>query len=161
MLKALVICYSLEGHTLTIAQTLKKELNIDLLEIKPAKEIKSIGFSKYIIGGGQVMFKKKPTLASIDVDLSLYDTIILGSPIWAGTFTPPIRTLLEKGILKDKNIAFFYTHQGGANKAELKAKKSILKYNKFISALSLRDVGKQTDVCKQQAVSWGKNILNT
>jgi flavodoxin len=92
MSKALVLCYSFEGYTLQMANYIKDALQIEVIEIKPLNELKTKGFYKYIWGGRQVVFKKKPELSPIDVDFDLYDTIFIGSPIWAGTYAPPIRT---------------------------------------------------------------------
>jgi flavodoxin len=157
--KALVLCYSFEGNTLNIAKAISAALQIDLYEIKPVKELKSTGFSKFIWGGRQVVLQKKPELLPITIDLSTYDLVFLGSPIWVGTFAPAIKTLLEDGLLHDKKIAYFYTHEGGAKNASEKGKKSIEKYNQFIGSISLLDVMKQPDVCKDEAVKWATQIL--
>jgi multimeric flavodoxin WrbA len=45
--------------------------------------------------------KIKPKLEPINVDFQAFDVIFLGSPIWAGTYAPPIKTLLEDGIFKE------------------------------------------------------------
>ncbi|ETP71201.1 hypothetical protein UYO_2851 [Lachnospiraceae bacterium JC7] len=37
---------------------------------------------------------EKPELEAYDLDVSAYDEIIFGFPVWAGTFTPPLRTFI-------------------------------------------------------------------
>ncbi|MDD3122527.1 MAG: hypothetical protein PHC62_03305 [Candidatus Izemoplasmatales bacterium] len=158
--KALVLCYSFEGNTFKIAKAISAALQIDLYEIKPVKDLKSTGFSKFIWGGRQVILQKKPELLPITIDLSIYDTVFLGSPIWVGTFAPTIKTLLEDGLLHDKKIAYFYTHEGGAKNAAEKGKESVEKYNEFIGSIGLLNVMKQVDVCTKEAISWAKHIID-
>jgi flavodoxin len=159
MSKALVLCYSFEGYTLQMANFIKEALQIEIIEIKPSNELKTKGFYKYIWGGRQVIFKKKPELKPIQVDFDLYDTIFIGSPIWAGTYAPPIRTLLEDGLLKNKKIAYFYTHEGGASKASIRGKQTIEIHNKFIGSLSILNKASMLDQNKNEIILWSKKML--
>ncbi|BCR35144.1 flavodoxin family protein [Mariniplasma anaerobium] len=159
MSKALVLCYSFEGFTLQMANFIKEALQIEVIEIKPLNELKTKGFYKYIWGGRQVVLKKKPELSPLDVDFDLYDTIFIGSPIWAGTYAPPIRTLLEDGMLKGKKIAYFYTHEGGASKAASRAKQTIEIHNKFIGSLSILNKVALLDQNKDEIIAWSKSML--
>lgn len=139
MSKKLVIYYSLEGHTKKVAEFIASLTQADICELKPKKEIKSSGFSKYFWGGSQVFMAKSPELMPMDINFDEYDEIYLGTPIWAWTFAPPIRTILEGDYLKNKDIYYFYTHGGGPGKAEEKSVEEISKNNKFISAMSIFD----------------------
>jgi flavodoxin len=159
MSKALVLCYSFEGYTLQMANDIKDALQIEVLEIKPLNELKTKGFYKYIWGGRQVVFKKKPELSPLDVDFNLYDTIFIGSPIWAGTYAPPIRTLLEDGMLKIKKIAYFYTHEGGASKAALRGQQAIDIHNKFIGSLSILNKVSKLEDNRNEIIAWAKSML--
>lgn len=159
MTKSLILFYSFEGNTKKVAEYLSKELDISYEQIKPVNDLKSKGFSKYPIGGSQVIFKKKPELMSIKVDLEKYNTIFLGSPIWAGNVTPAIRTLLETGILKGKKILFFYTHDGGPGSAENKIEKMVNLNNVLISSYGLTRVKDGLEPLKQDILSWSKRTL--
>ena len=50
------------------------------------------------------------------VDLSKYDTIIIGSPVWWYTITPVIRTFLKQHSLEGKTIIPFETNAGWLGK---------------------------------------------
>ncbi|MGO1469562.1 MAG: flavodoxin family protein [Tissierella sp.] len=158
MSKSIILFYSFEGSTKKVAEYLSEELNIPWEQVKPKKDLKSKGFSKYPIGGGQVIMKKKPELEPIQVDLNEYDTIFLGSPIWAGTFAPAIRTVLEDGILKDKNIAFFYTHDGGPGKCKIKIRHAVSINNTLISSYGLAGVKQGLEPLKNGLLEWTKTI---
>ena len=58
MSKILILSYSFEGNTRRISKFLSDKLNIPYKEIKPVKDLKSKGFSKYIWGESQVVMKK-------------------------------------------------------------------------------------------------------
>ena len=46
-------------------------------------------------------------------DISKYDTVYLGTPVWWYTFASPIRTFLEENNFEGKTIMPFCTHGGG------------------------------------------------
>ena len=56
----------------------------------------------------------RPALKSIP-DLSSYDIIFIGSPIWYGTYAPPVATFLDANRLAGKTVAPFCTHGGGGS----------------------------------------------
>jgi flavodoxin len=159
MEKTLIIYYSYEGSTERIANYLSEKLSFDIEKITPVNEKKRSGFSKYIWGGREATMKKKPMLNPIKSNFDEYDTVLMGSPIWAGTMTPPIYFLLEGGMIKDKKIGFFYCSGGGAGKAEERIRASIEKHNKFLSSLHLIKVYEDFDKTKEEALNWANEIL--
>jgi flavodoxin len=110
------------------------------------------------LGGSQVIMNKKPELISLKTDLKEYDTVFLGSPIWAGRYVPAIKTLLEEGELKGKKIAFFYCHRGGPGKADEKIKKEVQINNEFISSHGLTRAKENFESLKEDVLSWAKDI---
>ena len=54
----------------------------------------------------------KPKLVE-NCDVSVYDTIFIGTPVWWYTFSSPIRTFLSENDFSDKTIMPFCTHGGG------------------------------------------------
>lgn len=60
----------------------------------------------------EVEEKYCPSLSNDLEELNLPDTIFIGSPIWIGTFAPPILSFLRKADLRNKTIIPFCTHGG-------------------------------------------------
>lgn len=112
-MKVAVIYYSLEGNTELIAEMIAKETNAKIYRLEPLKEYPTKGFMKFFIGGGSVLFHRKPKLKEESFNLDAYDTLIIGSPIWAGTYAPPINTFLTSNQIKNKSIYLFASHGGG------------------------------------------------
>lgn len=142
-MKGLVVFYSLEGHTKFIADTIAKELKCDLLELKPEKEFPKSKFRKYIWGGKSVVFNEKPKLKNEIPDLDKYDTIIIGTPIWASTYAPPINTFISENEISGKNLAFFACHAGGGAKKCFDKLEGVLKGNNIIGAIDFSDANGQ------------------
>ena len=55
----------------------------------------------------------RPELADTDLDLSAYDTVFIGYPIWYGYEPMIIRTFLESYDFSGKTVIPFVTHGGG------------------------------------------------
>ena len=126
-MKKLIVYYSLEGNTQYIAEKLAERLgsDSDVLRLVPKKAYLDKGFAKYFWGGKSAVMGEKPELEPYSVDFSLYDEIIIGFPVWASTFAPPVRTFVfeNKEKLQEKKISVYACQAGGgAEKAISKLK---------------------------------------
>ena len=113
-MKAIIIYYSLDGNVKLLSETMALEIGADLLPLKLKQEIKSTGFMKYFWGGKQVFMKETPALESINLNVNNYDLIILGTPVWAASYTPALKSFLEKVDLSGKKVALFCSHEGAS-----------------------------------------------
>lgn len=111
-MKAVVVYYSLEGNTEYAARILAEELGADIIRIDPEKPYPT-GKSKFLVGGKDATMKIKPMLKKYSFDSKAYDTVIIGTPLWAWTMAPPIRTFLSENDLSDKAVHFFVSSGGG------------------------------------------------
>ena len=127
-MKKLIVYYSLEGNTEYAANRIKDRTGADLFKLVPKKAYHDKGFAKFFWGGKSAVMAEKPELEAYEVNLTEYDQVIFGFPVWASNFTPPIRTFIEenKEALKGKKFAAFACQSGGgAEKALAKLAKSI------------------------------------
>jgi flavodoxin len=143
--KTLIIYYSFEGHTDKVAHLFKTYLNADIKRIEPVHERTQKGFGKYFWGGAMVVMRKEPELKPFDMDDQIYDTIWIGSPVWAWTITPPILTLLKSDLIQNKNIVFFYTHDGGPGQVEKRFLSLLHPSNRMIGAIGFESIDKMKD----------------
>lgn len=110
--RKLVVYYSYTGHTRMIAESIKEKLNCDILEIKPIEEY-SQDYDKVVAEEqNSNNANKKPEIQEINIDLSKYDEIIIGSPVWWYTIAPVIRTFLSENDLSGKVIKPYATNAG-------------------------------------------------
>jgi len=113
----LVVCFSLTGNTRLIAKTIAKEAGADFNELVPVRQYPLRGAWLYLRGGIEAVFKSEPELERGIVDYAAYDVLFVGTPVWAGTMVPPIRTFLKSEAVKGKKIYVFCTYGGGVGGA--------------------------------------------
>ena len=125
--KTAIVYYSQSGNTEYVAKACARLLGADLIPIAPVKEYPSTGFKKFLWGGKSAVMGEAPRLENYAFDAEAYEGIILGCPVWAGTFAPPLRTFIEENRegLRDKRIAAFACCSGGPGKVMEKLKKVI------------------------------------
>ena len=126
MSEKLVAYFSASGRTAKVAEKLANELGAELYEIRP--EV------KYTKADLNWMNKKsrssvemndksfRPAIITGDVDVSSYDTVCLGFPIWWYVAPTLINTFLEAYDFAGKKIVLFATSGGsgfGNTAAEL------------------------------------------
>lgn len=115
-MKTLIVYYSLEGNTKYVAEKIAEQTGADLLCLEPEKVYPTGKVTKYLWGGKGAVMGDTPELKPYTADLSEYEMIVFGTPVWASTFTPPLRTFIKKhkDELKSKKIALFACSAGGS-----------------------------------------------
>ena len=138
-MKTAVVFYSMHGNVRYVSEKVAKELGADLIELVPVKAYPDKGAMQFIWGGSAVTFKKKPELEPYTFNTSDYDLVIIGTPVWASNFTPPLRTFFENNDLTGKKIAVIATSAGGDSSKCLEAVKIASKADSLAAVLSLTD----------------------
>ena len=138
-MKTAIVYYSMHGNVRYVAEKVAKELGADLIELKPVKAYPDKGAMQFIWGGSAVTFKKKPDLEPYTFNASDYDLVIIGTPVWASNFTPPLRTFFEDNDLTGKKIAVIATSAGGDSSKCIQAVKEATKTDALAATLSLTD----------------------
>jgi flavodoxin len=158
MSKKLVVYYSLTGNTKLIADVIAEAINADILELKPVKELKAESSMKYFWGGYQATMKKKPKLKDFDVNPLDYELIIIGTPVWAWTITPPIRSFLSMINLSGKNVALWTCSDGDGVKA-MSRFKDVLRDSNIIGEIRFKKPKVyESEKSKEKAMIWAKRI---
>lgn len=113
--KTLIVYYSQSKNknTETIAKWINNSIGGDLYEIEMIEPY-SDSYKKVLKESKeQIDNNTLPAIKPFDKKLADYDTIFIGSPIWYGTYAPPVATFLANNNLKDKFVIPFCTHGGG------------------------------------------------
>lgn len=97
-----------------MASRLQHRLGAELFEIKTKKHYPTKGFAKFFIGGMDASLRRKPKLLSPLPELDAYETVILATPTWAGTFCAPLRSLLSLVDLQGKHVYLSVCNKGGS-----------------------------------------------
>lgn len=125
-MSTLIVYYSMNGNTEYTARKIAERTGADTLSLEPVKAYPDRGLRKFLWGGKSAVMAEKPALKPYEFDADKYDLIIFGFPVWAGTFTPPIRTFISENTLKaDRYAAFACQGGSGAEKAFAKLKECL------------------------------------
>jgi flavodoxin len=106
-MKTLVVYYSRTGNTKMIAESISKALDSDIEEIIDTE--KRSGIIGYIKSGYEASRGKLSEIQEPKYDLSQYDLLIIGTPIWASKMAVPVRAYLKNNMDKIPLLACFST----------------------------------------------------
>ena len=106
-------------NTKVVAEMLKEKTGADIAVIEMVTPYPTDFGSVMQLGQRDLQQPKAPAIKEMNLDLSKYDPIYVGTPIWFSTFAPPVRTFLQSFDLKGKTVALFCTH-GQGNPATFK-----------------------------------------
>ena len=116
MAKKLVAYFSAGGTTKKIAEQIAEAGNADLCEItrKVAYTTADLNWMDKKSRSSVEMNDKKfrPEIVKADIDMSAYDTVILGFPIWWYVAPTIVNTFLESYDFTGKKIVLFATSGG-------------------------------------------------
>jgi flavodoxin len=137
-MKTVIIYYSYEGNCAFIAEKIKAGMpEADLVRLSTDEDKKRGFFAKYAWGGKQVFSHARPKLKPYSVDPGLYDLLIIGTPVWAWSYAPAMRSFLEETKIEGRKIALFCCHGGGPGKT-LEKLENALPGNTFAGKIDFR-----------------------
>ena len=126
--KQLVLYYSQTGATQTVAQELQKALGADIEAIELEDPYTGTYAETVDRAGKERQSGNMPKLKPLKADLSEYDVIYLGYPIWYGSYANPIVSLVGEYDFEGKKIVTFCTFgSGGLEPAIQDLKKALPK----------------------------------
>ena len=140
-MKKAIVYYSMSGNTDYVAKYISDKIDADLIKIEPKKEYPNKGIRKFLWGGKSAVMGETPALEKYEFDSDKYHCIIFGTPVWASSFTPPIRTFIKenKEKLNGKKIAAFICYMGGGADKAIEKLKQYLEINELDAELILID----------------------
>ncbi|MDD5504629.1 MAG: flavodoxin [Candidatus Omnitrophica bacterium] len=127
MIKCVIVYFSLSGNTAAVARALADSIKtiaqVDTIRLVPQR--KDFGFCKQAF---RALIGSREKIGNVNFDLSGYNLVCLGSPVWAFGPAPSMNTYLDKCRgLKGKEAVVFTTYGSGiGNKRCLEYMKNIL-----------------------------------
>ena len=110
MSNTLVVYYSLTGHTRQIAEAIAAAHDADLEVIEDTfNRGTGLGHPRSAIEG---LLGLRSSITPPKHDLSEYDLVVVGTPIWSARQSSPVRGYLSQQRASLERVAFFCT-QGG------------------------------------------------
>jgi len=111
--KILTAYYSYSGNTRKIAQEIHKKVGgvtveIEVVTAYPASYDDVVAQAKK-----EIAEDYEPPIKTNVQNISEYDVIFIGSPVWWYTIAPPVVAFLSEHDLSGKTVVPFVTHGGG------------------------------------------------
>lgn len=165
--KTLIVYYSFTNNIHAIMTDLKTQIDADILRIEPAEKGLDYAANNYAIGSSQIQaIRNNPTSASsypaidaVSVDLSDYDTIIIGTPLWWSNMAAPMQSFLFQygSQMAGKNVGLVVSSaSSGISSVVADAKRLIPNGNFLEPNLWIRS--SQTSNCHSLISTWLTNI---
>lgn len=145
MERTALIYYSLNGHTEFLAKKMSEQLDCPTIQLKLQKEFSQTNkFLQYFWAGKSSSFHEKPPLANKKIDLSLYDTLIIATPVWAEDLSSPIRSFLSTYAIEDKKVYLVANDSGGPFKKCFSSMRKLLPDSKVLNEIGFVQITKDT-----------------
>ena len=86
-----------------------------------------------------------------------YDLIIVGTPIWAWSPTPAIRSYLKNNNLSGKKVALFFTYENNLRQAKEKTK-ALMSNSIFAGELALAKALNNKEETESKITAWCNSL---
>ena len=116
----LVLYYSQGGTTEKVALAIQAALGADIEAIVPVEPYDGDFQATVERGRKELQEGILPELQPMKADISAYDVIFLGYPVWFGTYAQPIATVLATQDFKGKKVVPFCTFGSGGLESSVK-----------------------------------------
>ncbi|WP_301861078.1 flavodoxin [uncultured Megasphaera sp.] len=103
---------TVQGSTQYIAQIIQEQTKADIFRISRKDPYPTNHAALVAAAKAEKLQDARPDITDPVGDLSAYDTIYLGYPIWWGDLPMPVYTFLQRHDLTGKKIVIFSTHGG-------------------------------------------------
>ena len=118
--KILVLYYSQTGNTKAVAEEIANRLGADIEEIVAVNPYDN-DFQATIDRCKQEKEQGiLPDINPVKADISKYDVVFIGYPVWFGTYAPPVTAFLSNVDLSGKKIVPFCTFGSGGLESSVK-----------------------------------------
>lgn len=164
--RTLIVYYSYTNNVERIINELRTHIDADILEIEPAEKGLDYAADNYAIGSSQIAairanpddISSYPAIDPVAVDLTEYDCIIIGAPLWWSNMAAPLQSFLFQygRQMNGKNICLIVSSaSSGISGVESDAKRLIPGGNFVSPSLWIRS--SQTSNARSLLENW----LNT
>ena len=154
--KILIVYYSNIGNTKSVAENIHSVVDGDIKEIELIEKYPNNIFKMSKFVRKQIKEDYFPEIE--DIDISNYDIIFVGSPIWNFSVSLPVKAFLKNNNFENKILIPFFTYSGGASKKKI--------INEVKNSTSAKDIKQPLFMfengiilTKEQIIKWLNNII--
>jgi len=134
-MKVLVAYYSRTGNTRRVAEAIAKSLEAEVEDIRDSEN--RLGVIGFLRSGYEVLRKRSVAIHPVKKNPEEYDIVVIGSPVWAGSLSSPVRAYLTMHGHRIKEAALFATY--GISEGRIFRQMEELLPKKPIAKISIRE----------------------
>jgi flavodoxin len=153
--RVLVVFYSLTGTTKHVAKELAESLAADVEEIREVRSRN--GVLDFIRSGYESVRKVLPPIKPFEKNPAEYRLVVLGTPVWAGGMSSPMRTYITQNRERFRAVALFCT-QGGETEGSTFLDMTELCGKTPVATLSLRHESVAENTCAERLAEFADEL---
>ena len=147
------------GNTAIVAEMIAEETGADLFEVLPVDDHYPMTYAELTdVAKKEQNDKARPAYAGEAPDISQYDTIFIGAPVWWGDWPMIMYTFFEENAeaLAGKNLVPFSTHEGSGLSGFDKKLSSAIPGSTVLKGLAIRgnDCQNKQDSVRESVKNW-------
>lgn len=154
--KVLIVYFSHTGNTRTIAGYIHDMVDSDMVELK-TEDTYTDDYDMLLAQIRQeVADEYCPPLATRIENISSYDVIFIGYPIWVETAAPPVRTFLTTYDLSGKTVIPFCTSGTSSAETSYRLVRSLCPHSTVLEGIQIRRG--TYDTARERVAGWLRQI---
>ena len=149
------------GNTSIVAEMIADETGADLFEVLPVDDHYPMTYNALTdVAKQEQNDKARPEYQGDLPDLSAYDTIFIGAPVWWGDWPMIMYTVFENNDFSGKTLIPFSTHEGSGLSGFDKKLQSACPDSEVLKGLAIRgnDAQNDQDRARESVQGWLKEL---
>ena len=135
-----------KGNTAIVADMIVEATGADAFEILPAEDYYPLTYDELTdVAQQELRDNARPEIAGEIPDLSQYNTIFIGAPVWWGDWPMIMYTFFENNDFDGKQLIPFSTHAGSGLSGFDRSLASVCPESEVLSGLAIRGRDTQND----------------
>ena len=134
----LCVYYSRTGNTEKLMKEIAQELKCELIRLDDG--VDRAGLTGWLRSGMQAMARRVPQVKPFETafPLDVYDLVIIGSPVWAGRCSAPVRSFLGQYGGEIRRAAYVLTRSSDVRYEEVFDQMDMYVRSPRVSAVTIR-----------------------
>lgn len=136
-MKAIVVYFSLSGHTKYAAEAVATKLGAEILRLETKKPYPKGRKMQLIVGGLGAALGATRKLKPYRFGKNKYDLVVLATPVWASKIAPPMKQFLKEHDIGEIPVGLIACCGGGSTEGAINMLKERAK--NVVATVSLID----------------------
>lgn len=134
----LCVYYSRTGSTEKLMREIAQELNCEIVKLEDG--VDRSGLRGWLRSGMQAMARRLPPVKPLKTALPLgvYDLVIIGTPVWAGRCSAPVRSFLNQYGEELRRVAYVITRSSEVRYEEVFEQMDLYVRSPRVSGVTIR-----------------------